>query len=385
MNIHEYQAKELLARHGVPVPPGQMVDSVQDAARVGGELGYPVMVKIQIHAGGRGKAGGIKKADNESTLRRLAQEFLGRSFVTAQTGGEAKTARRLLIERSSPINKEYYAGITYERKSARPVLLVSSEGGVEIEEVARKDPGKIVSVPIDPFLGLLPHQGRSITQALGMTQAKGGRLWPALAGMYQAFVSAGASTVEINPLAEMGSGEFLALDAKVVLDDNQVALRPELQALNDPQEEDPMELKAKRHGLSYVKMDGTIGCMVNGAGLAMATLDIITLYGLKPANFLDVGGSASAEQIQEAFQIILGDQRVGAVFVNIFGGIMRCERIAEGIIQAVRKAGLRVPLVVRLEGTHVELGRRLLQESGLAIVMAQGIEDGVKKLKEILK
>jgi succinyl-CoA synthetase beta subunit len=385
MNLHEYQAKMLLQKNGVPVPAGKVVESPEAACEAADELGYPVMIKIQVHAGGRGKAGGIQKAENTEEVKKIAAELLGRVFKTAQTGSQGRPVEKLLIEPRTKIKKEYYVGITIDRFRSQCVMAVSSEGGVDIEEIAKNHPDRLITEPVNLISGFQPAQGKEISKKLGLSENQAQQFSAILSGAYETFMSSDASTVEINPLAEMEDGSFKAIDGKIVIDDNALYLYPDIANMRDPAQEEAIEIEAKKHGLSYIKMDGEIGCMINGAGLAMATLDIITLHGMSPANFLDVGGSASSEQVQEAFQIILSDKRVKAVFVNIFGGIMQCERIAEGIISAAKNIKLQVPLVVRLEGTHVDLGRKLLAESGLAIISATGIEDGVVKLKELLK
>ncbi len=365
MNIHEYQAKELLAKY---VPAGKVAFTPEEAHQIAQDLrGKKLVVKAQIHAGGRGKGGGIKLANSPDEVRRIALEMLGMRLVTHQTGAEGKIVRKVLIEEASDIERELYLGVVIDRAKERIVLMASSEGGVEIEEIARTKPKKIFKEYVDPALGLLPFQCRKIAYFLGLNGKTANKAVNLISGLYQAFVDNDCSLAEINPLVITREGDVLALDVKLNFDDNALFRHPEIEKLRDPEEEDPTELEAKKWGLSYVKLNGNIGCLVNGAGLAMATMDIIKYYGSEPANFLDVGGGASTEQVTQAFKMILRDQNVKAVFVNIFGGIMKCDTIATGIITVAKEVGIKVPIVVRLEGTNVELGRKMLAESGLNI------------------
>jgi len=381
MLIHEYQAKELLRAYEVPVSPGKAAFTPDEAAEAAKEIGGDRWaVKAQIHAGGRGKGGGIKLAKTVDEVREFASQMLGMKLITHQTGPEGKTVRRLLIERAAQIKKEYYVGMVLDRRLARPVVMVSAEGGVDIEEVAAKAPEKIFKEAIDPAVGLQAYQTRKLAFALGIDKSLVRGFCSVLCSLYRLFITKDCSLVEINPLIVNGEGEWQALDAKVNFDDNATYRHPDIAELRDIEEEDPIEARAKESGLSYVRLDGNIGCMVNGAGLAMSTLDIIQHYGAMPANFLDVGGGASTEAVTEAFKLILADKRVKAVLVNIFGGIMKCDVIANGILGALKEVEMKVPLVVRLEGTNVELGRRILEESGLSLITANGMADAAQKV-----
>ena len=383
MNIHEYQAKELLARFGVAVPRGGVAYTAAEAAEVAHRLGGDRwVVKAQIHAGGRGKAGGVKLVRSEAELTDAATGLLGRNLVTAQTGPKGREVKRVYIEEGCDIARELYLALSVDRAARQAVLIASSEGGMEIEEVAKTAPEKIVRVPIDPATGIQPFHGRRIASALGLDVPATTALVTAL---YRAFVELDAALVEINPLVVTSAGDLVALDAKMGFDDNALFRHPDIAALRDEDEEDPIELEATKHALSYVKLDGNIGCMVNGAGLAMATMDIIKSCGGMPANFLDVGGGATRERVIVAFKLILSDPNVEAILVNIFGGIMRCDVIAEGVVAAAREVNLHVPLVVRLEGTNVELGRKILQRSGLPIVAAENFADAAEKVVAALK
>ncbi|GAB6935787.1 ADP-forming succinate--CoA ligase subunit beta [Calditerricola yamamurae] len=385
MNIHEHQAKEILKQYGVAVPKGKVAFTVEEAVEAAKELGTDVVVvKAQIHAGGRGKAGGVKLAKNLDEVRAHAQALLGKKLVTYQTGPEGKEVKRLLIEQGCDIRKEYYVGMVVDRTTGRVVLMASEEGGVEIEEVAKRAPEKIVKEYIDPLTGLMPFQARKVAYAINIPKELVGKAVKFFMGLYQAFVDKDCSLAEINPLVVTGDGEVLALDAKLNFDDNALFRHPEIAALRDPNEEDPREQEASKYDLSYIALDGNIGCMVNGAGLAMATMDIIKFYGGEPANFLDVGGGASAEKVREAFKIILSDPNVKGILVNIFGGIMKCDVIATGIVEAAKQVGLKVPLVVRLEGTNVELGKKILDESGLDIVSADSMADAAQKIVSLV-
>jgi succinyl-CoA synthetase beta subunit len=387
MKIHEYQGKQLFARYGVPVPKGEPAFQASEvltiAERVIVQAGNPVVVvKAQIHAGGRGKGGGVKVAKHgPAEARSFADKLLGMQLVTKQTGPEGQKVRRLYIEQGLDIARELYFAMLVDRERRRVAVIASTEGGMDIEEVAHNTPEKIVKLFVDPVLGLAPYQARQLAVALGLHAKDTQRQFlKVVAAVYACFTAEDCSLLEINPLIVTGSGDIYALDAKVSFDDNAEFRHPGWDGLRDVDEEDVVELQAKRAGLSYVSLDGDIGCLVNGAGLAMATMDIILHYGGKPANFLDVGGGASQEQVKTAFQIILRSERVRGIFVNIFGGIMRCDIVAAGIISATRELGLEVPLVVRLEGTNVEAGRKLLDESGLTIQSASSMADGAQKI-----
>ena len=379
MNIHEYQAKELLKPFGVPVPRGRVASTPEEAAAVARELGGACVVKAQIHAGGRGKAGGVKLVKSAEEAEKTARELLGKILVTHQTGPQGREVRRLLIEEGLPIARELYLGMVLDRAIGRLTVIASSEGGVEIEEVARKSPEKILKEVIDPAVGLLPFQCRRLAYALGLNK-QAGPFTALMQALARAFVEKDCSLAEINPLVVTRDGGLIALDAKINIDNNALFRRPEIEALRDLSEEDPKEYEASRLGLSYISLDGNIGCMVNGAGLAMATMDIIKLSGGEPANFLDVGGGATKERVTEAFKILLSDNRVKGVLVNIFGGIMRCDVIAQGVVDAARELGVTVPLVVRLQGTNVDQGRKILADSGLAITPADTIGDAAEKI-----
>jgi succinyl-CoA synthetase beta subunit len=381
MKIHEYQAKALLAKHGVPVPQGDVVFSAADAAAVATRLGGgTVVVKAQIHAGGRGKGGGVKVVRGPDEARAAAEKMLGMNLVTHQTGPAGQKVQRVLVEQGVKIQRELYLGIVLDRSSERLVLMVSPEGGVEIEKVAEETPEKIFKAFIHPGLGLTAFQTRQLAFALGLrgTQvAQAGRMMTAL---YNAFIASDASLLEINPLIVTEDGSLLALDAKMNFDDNALYRHPEITELRDVSEEAPLEVEASKYSLNYIKLDGTIGCMVNGAGLAMATMDIIKLAGGEPANFLDVGGGANAEQIKNAFRILMADASVKAVFINIFGGILRGDVLAEGVIAAVKDLGVPVPIVVRMEGTNVEKGQQMLRESGFKFATADTMSEGAQKV-----
>jgi succinyl-CoA synthetase beta subunit len=376
LNIHEYQAKELLSRYGVKVPPGKVAFSEDEAEQIAKDLGVNTyVVKAQIHAGGRGKGGGIRLSNSPTEIPQIVSELIGMGLVTHQTRPEGKIVKKVLIEEASEIARECYLGMVIDREKERIVIMASSEGGVEIEEVARTHPERIIKEYIDPSLGLLPFQCRRIAYFLGFDGKTVNKAVDLISGLYRAFMENDCSLAEINPLAVTSHQEVLALDAKINFDDNALFRHPDIEKLRDPDEEDPTELEAKSWGISYVKLSGNIGCLVNGAGLAMATMDIIKYYGGEPANFLDVGGGASPEQVTQAFKMILSDPSVRAIFVNIFGGIMKCDTIASGIITAVKDVGINVPLVVRLEGTNVELGKKLLSESGLNIITGSDMRE----------
>jgi len=381
MNIHEHQAKALLAGFGVPVPRGEAAFTVDDAVTAAEALGGPVwVVKAQIHAGGRGKAGGVKVVSSLDDVRQTADTILGKTLVTHQTGPQGREVKRLYIEEGCDIGDELYLSLLVDRGSSRVTIIASSEGGMDIEEVAASQPEKILSVDIDPATGLQPHHCRRLANVMGISGATAKQLPKFLAGLVDAFTTLDASLVEINPLVVTGSGDLLALDAKMSFDDNALYRHPDVMELRDLAEEDPAEVRASEFDLNYIKLDGNIGCMVNGAGLAMATMDIIQLRGGTPANFLDVGGNATTERVTEAFKIILSDASVKGILVNIFGGIMRCDIIAEGVVTAARTLGLDKPLVVRLEGTNVEEGKRIMAESGLAIIPADNLADAADKI-----
>ncbi|MED1488123.1 ADP-forming succinate--CoA ligase subunit beta [Bacillus smithii] len=383
MNIHEYQGKEILRKYGVAVPNGKAAFSVEEAVEAAKELGTDVwVVKAQIHAGGRGKAGGVKIAKNLDEVRTYAEELLGKTLVTHQTGPKGKEVKRLLIEEGCDIKKEYYVGIVLDRAVSRVVLMASEEGGTEIEEVAAKTPEKIFKETIDPLTGLTPFQARRIAFHINIPNELVNQAANFMLGLYKVFVEKDCSIAEINPLVVTGDGKVMALDAKLNFDSNALYRHKDILEYRDLDEEDPKEIEASKYDLSYISLEGNIGCMVNGAGLAMATMDIIKYYGGEPANFLDVGGGATAEKVTEAFKIILSDPNVKGIFVNIFGGIMKCDIIATGIVEAAKELGLQVPLVVRLEGTNVDLGKKILNESGLHIIAAESMADGAQKIVE---
>lgn len=386
MNIHEYQGKEVLKQYGVAVPEGKVAFTVDEAVAAAEALGTQVVVvKAQIHAGGRGKAGGVKVAKNLDEVRAYASEILGKTLVTHQTGPEGKEVKRLLIEQGCDIKKEYYVGVVVDRGTGRVVMMASEEGGTEIEEVAAHSPEKIIKEVVDPAVGLLPFQARKLAFAINIPAPLVGKAANFMLALYSAFVDKDCSIAEINPLVVTGDGNVMALDAKLNFDSNALYRHKDILALRDLDEEDAKEIEASKFDLSYIALDGNIGCMVNGAGLAMATMDIIKYYGGDPANFLDVGGGATKEKVTEAFKIILSDEKVKGIFVNIFGGIMRCDVIAEGVIAAAKELGLDRPLVVRLEGTNVEIGKKLLNESGLNIVAADSMADGAQKIVALVK
>jgi succinyl-CoA synthetase beta subunit len=386
MNIHEYQGKEILRKYGVSVPNGKVAFTVEEAVEAAKELGTEVcVVKAQIHAGGRGKAGGVKVAKNLEEVRTYANEILGKTLVTHQTGPEGKEVKRLLIEEGCDIKKEYYVGLVLDRATSRVVLMASEEGGTEIEEVAAKTPEKIFKEVIDPVIGLMPYQARRIAFNINIPHDLVNQAVKFMIGLYNAYIEKDCSIAEINPLVVTGDGKVMALDAKLNFDSNALYRQKDIVEYRDLEEEDPKEIEASKHDLSYISLDGNIGCMVNGAGLAMSTMDIIKHYGGDPANFLDVGGGATAEKVTEAFKIILSDANVKGIFVNIFGGIMKCDVIAEGVVAAAKQVGLQVPLVVRLEGTNVDLGKKILNESGLNIVAAESMADGAEKIVSLVK
>ncbi|CAM5788096.1 MULTISPECIES: ADP-forming succinate--CoA ligase subunit beta [Brevibacillus] len=386
MNIHEYQGKQILKQYGVKVPEGKVAFTVDEAVEAAKELGTAVVVvKAQIHAGGRGKAGGVKVAKNLDEVRTYAQEILGKVLVTHQTGPEGKEVKRLLIEQGCDIKKEYYVGVVVDRATGRVVMMASEEGGTEIEEVAERSPEKIIKEVIDPVTGLTAFQARKLAYAINIPNELVNKAVKFMMSLYQAFVDKDCSIAEINPLVVTGDGEVMALDAKLNFDSNALFRHPDIQELRDLDEEDEKEIEASKYDLSYIALDGNIGCMVNGAGLAMATMDIVKFYGGDPANFLDVGGGATEEKVTEAFKIILKDPKVKGIFVNIFGGIMKCDVIANGVVAAAKQVKLDRPLVVRLEGTNVDLGKKILNESGLNIVAAESMADGAEKIVALVK
>jgi len=386
MNIHEYQAKELLAKYGVPVPPGGVAYTAAEAAEVTQRLGGTMWaVKAQIHAGGRGKAGGVKLVRSPEEASAAATGMLGKRLVTHQTGPQGRDVKRVYVEAASDIARELYLALSVDRSSGRTTLIAAAEGGVEIEELAARAPEKILRLAIDPATGIEPFHGRRLAFELGLGGDEVKAMVALVGGLARAFEELDASLIELNPLVVTGAGGLVALDAKISFDDNALFRHPEIEALRDEDEEDPMEREGAKHSLSYVKLDGNIGCMVNGAGLAMATMDIIKLYGGSPANFLDVGGGATRERVTAAFKLILSEPNVEAILVNIFGGIARCDVIAEGVVAAAREVNLHVPLVVRLEGTNVELGRKILSQSGLPIIAAQDFADAAEKVVNSIK
>ncbi|MBT2283198.1 ADP-forming succinate--CoA ligase subunit beta [Paenibacillus polymyxa] len=386
MNIHEYQGKEVLKQYGVTVPNGKVAYTVDEAVAAAEALGSPVtVVKAQIHAGGRGKAGGVKVAKSTDEVRAYAAEILGKVLVTHQTGPEGKEVKRLLIEEGCDIRKEYYVGVVVDRATGRVVMMASEEGGTEIEEVAEATPEKIFKEIIDPAIGLQVFQARKLAYSIQIPNELVNKAVKFMLALYTAFVEKDCSIAEINPLVVTGDGNVIALDAKLNFDSNALFRHKDILELRDLDEEDEKEIEASKYDLSYIALDGNIGCMVNGAGLAMATMDIIKYYGGDPANFLDVGGGATTEKVTEAFKIILSDAKVAGIFVNIFGGIMRCDVIANGVVEAAKQLGLTKPLVVRLEGTNVELGKRILGESGLNIVPADSMADGAQKIVALVK
>jgi succinyl-CoA synthetase beta subunit len=385
MNIHEYQAKELFVRYGVPVPRGKAVMTPEEAGAWARELtASPYVVKAQIHAGGRGKAGGVKLTKERSQVEELARGLLGRALVTHQTGPEGRRVKRLLVEEGVSIQREYYLSLLIDRATGSPVIVASSEGGVEIEEVAASHPEKILKEFVDPSVGYQAFQGRNLAFRLGLPKEAIGPFVTLVGQLYRLFTEKGAALIEINPLVLTQDSKIVALDAKISFDDNALFQHEDIRAYRDLDEEDPLEIRASQYGLNYVKLDGHIGCMVNGAGLAMATMDVIKLAGAEPANFLDVGGGASKETVKHAFQILLSDPNVKGVFVNIFGGIVRCERIAGGIVEAAKEVEVRVPLVVRLEGTNAKEGKELLAQSGLNLQVASDLWEGARKIVRLL-
>jgi len=385
MKIHEFQAKQIFARYGIPVPRGDVATTPAEAEAIAAGLAREAVVKAQIHAGGRGKAGGIRRAASPGEARKHAQALLGQPLITAQTGPQGRIVRRVLVEETLPIARELYLGIVIDRSLAKPVLMASAAGGVEIEEIARMQPEAILKETIEPLTGLQPFQARKLAFGLDLRDSllkAASQLLPAL---YRVFVETDASLVEVNPCVVTSDNRLIALDAKINLDDNALWRHEDLRALRDLDEEEPLEVKASKYHLNYIKLDGNVGCMVNGAGLAMSTMDIIQQAGGQPANFLDVGGGASAEQITEAFKILVADKNVQAVLINIFGGILRCDRLATGVVEAARELELKIPIVVRMEGTNVEQGREILRESGLNFTVATDMKDAAEKVVRLAK
>ncbi len=386
MKIHEYQAKEILKGYGVPIPKGGVAETPEDARKIAeGIGGKNLVVKAQIHAGGRGKGGGVKLAAVPREAEKAAREILGMTLVTHQTGSSGRIVRKVLVEEGVEIKEELYLGVVLDRSKACPVLMASREGGMEIEKVAAEAPEKIVKEWIDPFMGFKSFHANKIGDALGLEPGLTGKLRAVLSGLYRAFCEKDCLLAEINPLVLTRNGEFMALDAKMNFDDNALFRHKDIAALRDLNEEDPLEIEASKYNLNYIKLDGNVGCMVNGAGLAMATMDLIKVVGAEPANFLDVGGGATAEMVRNAFKILMADPGVKVVFINIFGGILRCDTLARGVTEAVREVKVKAPVVVRLEGTNVEEGRRILHESGLNFTVGLGMKDAAEKVAEALR
>ncbi|MBI1788926.1 MAG: ADP-forming succinate--CoA ligase subunit beta [Acidobacteria bacterium] len=380
MKIHEYQAKALLAKYNVPVPRGEVAYTAAEAEDVAKRIAGSVVVKAQIHAGGRGKGGGVKLAKDATEAGQIARKILGMTLVTHQTGPEGRLVQRLLVEETLPIERELYLGIVLDRVQGKPVFMASAEGGMDIEEVAAKTPELILKETIEPGLGLTPYQARKLAFGMGIPPAGVNGAVAAMTALAKAYEALDASLAEINPFILTKDGKVYALDAKITLDDNAIYRHKDLLELRDLNEEDPLEVEASKFGLNYIKLDGSVGCMVNGAGLAMATMDIIKYAGGSPANFLDVGGGASAEQVKNAFRILLSDKHVKAVLINIFGGILRCDTLATGVVAAARDLNIQVPIVVRMEGTNVEMGRQILTESGFNFAVAEGMRDAAEKV-----
>jgi succinyl-CoA synthetase beta subunit len=384
VKIHEYQAKAILARHGVPVPRGEVAFNAAEAGEIARRLGGSVVVvKAQIHAGGRGKGGGVKIARSPDEVETVASGMLGMTLVTHQTGPAGRVVSRVLVEEGLQMTRELYLSLVLDRASGKPVMMASAAGGMDIEEVAASTPEKIVRVSIEPGVGLVPFEARQLGFAIGLDGPQVNKAAPLMTALYDAFVATDASLVEINPLVVTSSGDLLALDAKMTFDDNALYRHPEIRDLRDLGEEDPLEIEASKFSLNYIHLDGNIGCMVNGAGLAMATMDIIKLAGGEPANFLDVGGGANADQIRNAFKILMSDRKVRAVLINIFGGILRCDVLAQGVIAAVKELGVPVPIVIRMEGTNVDEGKRLLRESGMNFSTADSMDEAAARVVQL--
>jgi len=383
MKVHEHQAKEIFRKYGLPVPRGYPAFDVKEAVEAAEELGtWPVVVKAQIHAGGRGKAGGVKLAKSIEEVGQIASELLGKKLATFQTGPEGLPVSRLYIEEATAIDKEFYVAITLDRSKSKPIIMVSAAGGMEIEEVAATNPEAIITKTIEPFIGLRSYHARELALKLGLPKNLLNKAASIFTTLYKIYIELDASMVEINPLVLTKDGNIVILDAKIEFDDNGLFRHPEIMEMDDSTQISPLEVEAKKFNLNYIKLDGNIACMVNGAGLAMSTMDTIKLAGGEPANFLDVGGSANATQIANAFKIILSDPNVKAIFINIFGGILRCDRLAEGIITAAKEVSINVPVIVRMEGTNVELGKKMLQESGLPLITADTMWEGALKAVE---
>jgi len=384
MKIHEYQAKSILAAHGVPVPRGEVAFNAAEAGEIARRLGTNiVVVKAQIHAGGRGKGGGVKLAKSPDEAEKIARDIVGMTLVTHQTGPEGRTVGRVLIEEGLAMHREVYLSLLLDRSAGKPVLMASAAGGMDIEEVAAKTPEKIVRVHVEPGVGVVPFEARQLGFGIGLDGAQVNKFVKLVSSLYDAFVATDASLIEINPLVVTASGDLLALDAKMNFDDNALYRHPNIRDLRDLAEEDPLEIEASKYSLNYIHLDGNIGCMVNGAGLAMATMDIIKLAGGEPANFLDVGGGANAEQIRNAFKILMSDKNVKAVLINIFGGILRCDVLAQGVIAAVKELGVPVPIVIRMEGTNVDEGKRLLRESRMNFTTADSMDEAAQKVVQL--
>ena len=384
MKIHEYQAKAILARYGVPVPRGEVAFSAAEAGEIARRLGGKVVVvKAQIHAGGRGKGGGVKLARTPEEAERIATAMIGMTLVTHQTGPEGRVVGRVLVEEGLQMQRELYVSIVLDRAAGKPVVMASAAGGMDIEEVAEKTPEKIVRVYIEPGVGIVPFEARQLGFGIGLDGVQVSKFVKVASALYEAYLATDASLLEVNPLVVTNAGELLALDAKMNFDDNALYRHPDIRELRDLAEEDPLEIEASKFSLNYIHLDGNIGCMVNGAGLAMATMDIIKLAGGDPANFLDVGGGANAEQIRNAFKILMSDQNVKAVLINIFGGILRCDVLAQGVIAAVKELGVRVPIVIRMEGTNVDEGKRLLRESGMKLTTADSMGEAAERVVQL--
>ena len=384
MRVHEYQAKAILARHGVPVPRGEVAFTPAEAGEITSRLGGgPVVVKAQIHAGGRGKGGGVKLAKSRVEAEALAGQMIGMTLVTRQTGKAGRLVRRVLVETGVHIAREVYLSLVLDRAAGKPLMMASAAGGMDIEEVAATTPEKLVKIHIEPGVGLVPFEARQLGFSIGLDAAQVGKFVTIATALYDAFIATDATLIEINPLLITTEGDLLALDAKMDFDDNALYRHPEIHDLRDLGEEEPLEIEASKSSINYIRLDGNIGCMVNGAGLAMATMDIIKLAGGEPANFLDVGGGANAEQIRNAFKILMSDQKVKAVLINIFGGILRCDVLAKGVIAAVQELGVPVPIVIRMEGTNVDEGKRLLRESGMNFTTADSMDEAAQKVVQL--
>ena len=384
MKIHEYQAKAILSRHGVPVPRGEVAFNASEAAEIARRLGTTVVVvKAQIHAGGRGKGGGVKLAKSPDQAEKIARGMIGMTLITNQTGPEGRMVSRVLVEEGLQMTRELYLSIVLDRAAGKPVIMASAAGGMDIEEVAEKTPEKIVRVYIDPGVGIVPFEARQLGFGIGLDGPQVNKFVKVVSALYEAYLATDSSMLEINPLVVTRAGDLLALDAKMNFDDNALYRHTDIRDLRDLGEEDALEIEASKFALNYIHLDGNIGCMVNGAGLAMATMDIIKLAGGEPANFLDVGGGANAEQIRNAFKILMSDKKVNAVLINIFGGILRCDILAQGVIAAVKELGVPVPIVIRMEGTNVDEGKRLLRESGMKLTTADSMDEAAKKVVEL--